>query len=115
VVGFVALLAVLLAGRWVTSAHGTAPGQPTTAAVSNAGPVEVALQPAPAEVSRPEPSSRGIRSTITTIEPNYTVAAGDTLSAIAQRYNTTVDAIVGINNLPSRSITLRVGQRLILP
>ena len=40
---------------------------------------------------------------------------GDTLFAIAQRYDTTVDAIVAANNLPSRSVILRVGQVLVIP
>jgi len=60
-------------------------------------------------------SSRGsIRFTVKPIEPSYTVLAGDSLSSIAQRFNTTVDALQSINNLPDRS-TLNVGQRLVIP
>jgi len=44
----------------------------------------------------------------------YTVKGGDTLSSIAQQYNTTVDALVQANNL-NRGTPLRVGQKLTLP
>ncbi|MDX2076706.1 MAG: LysM peptidoglycan-binding domain-containing protein [bacterium] len=53
---------------------------------------------------------RGILSS----NQEYTVVAGDTLSKIAQRFNTTVDAIVRANNL-SNPNSLSVGQRLIIP
>ncbi|HBY94272.1 MAG TPA: hypothetical protein DEP84_09970 [Chloroflexi bacterium] len=43
----------------------------------------------------------------------YTVQRGDTLSAIARRFGTTVQAIMTLNNL--RSTTIYVGQRLIVP
>ncbi|WP_422123835.1 LysM peptidoglycan-binding domain-containing protein [Planococcus sp. X10-3] len=44
----------------------------------------------------------------------YTVKAGDTLYAIAQRYNTTVARIAAANNLPNVNL-LRIGQVLIIP
>ncbi len=43
----------------------------------------------------------------------YTVKSGDTLYAIARRYNTTVDAIKSLNNLTSN--TLSIGQVLQIP
>lgn len=43
----------------------------------------------------------------------YTVKSGDSLYAIANRYNTTVDAIKKLNNLTSN--TLRIGQVLKIP
>lgn len=43
----------------------------------------------------------------------YVVRRGDTLSSIAQRYNTTVNAIKAANNL--RSDTIQIGQRLSIP
>lgn len=54
-----------------------------------------------------------VRFTVAPIEPSYTVIAGDSLSAIAHRFNTTTDAVLGINNLPSSALS--VGQRLIIP
>ncbi len=44
---------------------------------------------------------------------SYTVQSGDTLYAIARRYNTTVDEIKRLNNLTSN--TLGIGQVLTLP
>jgi len=43
----------------------------------------------------------------------YVVQRGDTLSAIARRFGTTVQAIMAANNL--QSTTIYVGQRLIIP
>ncbi|MFN8472925.1 MAG: LysM peptidoglycan-binding domain-containing protein [Anaerolineae bacterium] len=43
----------------------------------------------------------------------YCVQYGDTLYSIAKRYNTTVDAIKNVNNLPSD--TIYAGQCLIIP
>lgn len=48
-----------------------------------------------------------------TQQTNYTVVSGDTLSAIAKRYGTTVDAIKTRNNLTSDF--LRIGQALVIP
>jgi len=115
VVSFLATVPVLLVGRLLTSGRDAAPSQ---VAVQSA--VTAEQRPASLEASPPAPlvdqaPARRVRSTIANIEPNYTVATGDTLSAIAQRYNTTIDALVSINNLPDRTITLRVGQRLLLP
>jgi LysM repeat protein len=87
--------------------------QPTTAPAAPAGqaaqaPVQAQVQPTVAPASQSTP----------TIQPNqrqHTVQGGDTLFAIAQRYGTTVDAIVAANNLSSRSVTLRIGQVLVIP
>jgi N-acetylmuramoyl-L-alanine amidase len=43
----------------------------------------------------------------------YVIAPGDTLSEIAQRYNTSVSKILRYNNLASSSI--RVGQKISIP
>lgn len=44
----------------------------------------------------------------------YTVQAGDTLSAIARRFGTTVEAIVAANNLTDPDL-IQVGQELVIP
>jgi LysM repeat protein len=44
----------------------------------------------------------------------YTVQRGDTLSSIADRFNTTVDVLQRLNNLPNRSL-IRTGQVLRVP
>lgn len=64
------------------------------------------------EAAPPPPSP--IQVTIQVLQPNYSVIGGDTLSIIAQRYNTTVQALRGINNLPDDAL-LRIGQRLFIP
>ena len=47
-------------------------------------------------------------------EITYKVEPGDTLLAIAGRYDTTVEAIVRRNNLPSAA-EIRIGQELLIP
>ena len=57
---------------------------------------------------------RAIHTSAKVIEPNYTVAAGDTLVKIADRFNTTVDRIVAFNNLSDPRV-LRIGTKLVIP
>ena len=45
----------------------------------------------------------------------HTVVAGDTLFALARRYESSVQAIVAANNLRDSNVTLQIGQRLIVP
>jgi LysM repeat protein len=51
--------------------------------------------------------------TITPTITTYVVQEGDTLTSIAQRFGTTIDAIIAANNLPSTVIT--IGQVLVIP
>lgn len=46
-------------------------------------------------------------------ERSYTIARGDTLSEIAQRYNTSVTSILSYNKMGSS--TIKVGQKIIIP
>ncbi|MGB0449477.1 MAG: N-acetylmuramoyl-L-alanine amidase [Porticoccaceae bacterium] len=46
-------------------------------------------------------------------ERSYTIASGDTLSEIAQRYNTSVKSILSYNKMGSS--TIKVGQKIIIP
>lgn len=61
----------------------------------------VGVTPEPAPESTPEPTF-------------YSVQPGDTLYSIAQRFGTTVEAIVAANEISDASV-IRVGQRLIIP
>jgi nucleoid-associated protein YgaU len=70
--------------------------------------------PAPERPQAPPAPAREVKFVAQAIEPSYTVADGDNLWAISQRYNTNVEALQSINNLPDRAV-LRVGQRLIIP
>lgn len=74
-----------------------------------------ATESPPVQVANPVPSApETLRFVSRRIEPSYTVVSGDSLSAIAQRFNSTTDAIQSINNLTDRS-RLSIGQRLIIP
>lgn len=79
---------------------------------------EIAPVPAPQQAQAPGPGEivmrqGGVTFSVRQVEPSYTVVSGDSLSAIAQRYGTTAEAVQGINNLPDTF--LRVNQRLVLP
>ena len=53
---------------------------------------------------------------MTTQTPNvtyYTVKKGDTLTAIAATYGTTVDQLVKWNKIPNRDL-IKIGQRLVV-
>jgi len=55
-----------------------------------------------------------VSTEIHVLQPNYTVAPGDTLGSIARKNGTTVDALASINNLENRN-SLSIGQKLIIP
>jgi LysM repeat protein len=59
-------------------------------------------------------TQRAIHSSVKVIEPNYTVAAGDTLVKIASKFNTNVDRVQAFNNLSDPRV-LRIGMRLVVP
>ncbi len=60
------------------------------------------------------PPTRAIHASAKAIEPNYTVAAGDTLAKIAAKFNTSVDRIQAFNNLSDPRV-LRIGTKLVIP
>jgi peptidoglycan DL-endopeptidase LytF len=99
---------------------GESPGAPVvetprTDAVAVVPEPEAALpELPPTRIDSTASRGGGIRFTVRNLEPTYTVITGDNLSSIAQRFNTTVEAIQAINNLPD-SRTLSVGQRLVIP
>lgn len=73
--------------------------------------------PVVSTVSGPDAGSQGqraIHASVTVIQPNYTVAAGDTLVKIATKFNTSVDRIQAFNNLSDPRV-LRIGTKLIIP
>jgi LysM repeat protein len=110
----VALAAVLLLSVNSGASHQTAatpspvvPGRPTGAPVGATGS---AATPAPT----PRPTDAPLKTSITAIEPNYTVEPGDTLGQIARRFGTSVEALRALNRLEDAAV-LRIGQRLIVP
>lgn len=60
--------------------------------------------------------STGAQTAVNHAIPNgeYTVQRGDTLSAIAKRYNTTVDELVRLNNITNPNLII-TGQKLKIP
>ncbi|MGH2355560.1 MAG: LysM peptidoglycan-binding domain-containing protein [Chloroflexota bacterium] len=65
-------------------------------------------QPGRTVAPTPAASTRGSSRT-------HSVRAGDTLFAIALRYDTTVDALVQVNQLKTPDELLSIGQKLVLP
>jgi LysM repeat protein len=59
-------------------------------------------------------SARNIHASVKVLQPDYTIAPGDTLVKIAQRYDTSVERIQAFNNL-SDPRALRIGTQLIIP
>ena len=95
--------------RRAVEAPPPATAQPVAPAAPPAVTVVAEPQPPPAE-----PGAGPITTEVRVIQPNYSVAPGDTLASIARRHGTTVDALASINNLENRN-SLSVGQRLIIP
>jgi len=103
----VALLALRLRSETGRSAMPEAAPPPIAAGLIAA--------PLPAPPAPEPPLGAGAVTTeIRVIQPNYTVAPGDTLASIARRHGTTIEALASINNLENRN-SLSVGQRLIIP
>jgi LysM repeat protein len=94
-------LAAVTPGTTVLSASAVGPAQPIGASAGQ-------------EAVAPAGSQRPIHADAKVLAPNYTIAAGDTLVKIAQRFNTTVDRIQAFNNL-SDPRALRIGARLVIP
>ncbi len=87
----------------------TATPRPTQTPTLTATPEPTpTLEPTPEPTPTPEPPAAGLR--------RYTVQAGDTLRAIAERFGVTIEAILQANNLtPAQGDNLRVGQELVIP
>lgn len=102
------------------SPEASTPPAPTPAPVTPA-PATATPTAAPSEPATGSPSPTAAPSVAptpaATAEPTfriYEVKSGDTLSAIAARYDTTVAALVNLNNLKNASV-LHVGQELLIP
>ena len=59
------------------------------------------------------PAGTAIAAARSTKARSYVIARGDTLSGIAQRYNTSVNRILSYNKM--RSSTIKVGQKIMIP
>jgi LysM repeat protein len=75
-------------------------------------------KPAPRQAQQPEKTSNAANGPAEAVVPAeaqsiYIVKEGDTLSKIAKKTGTTVDALCEKNNITRRTI-LRIGRRLVL-
>ena len=77
------------------------------------GSVQTLAAPIVGTVAAPE--ARPIQATAKVLQPDYTIAAGDTLVKIAQRFNTSVDRVQAFNANLSDPRALRIGAQLIIP
>ncbi len=94
----------------------TSPAQQATPATQQAArPAATPAQQATAPATTLAAASRATPTATAVAERTHVVEAGDTLWSLAQRYDSTVEAIVAANNLPDRSATLRIGQTLVIP
>jgi nucleoid-associated protein YgaU len=109
------ILGMLMVRLW-DEASRTLATIPTAAALDRAEAPAPAVQPAVSQpVGTPAPAGTPVISTeIHVLQPNYTVAPGDTLGSIARKNGTSVDALASINNLENRN-SLSIGQKLIIP
>ena len=75
---------------------------PTPTAALPPAPTTAAPPPAPTTAA---PASSGL---------TYTVQSGDTLAAIADRFNVTVDEIISANNIQNADV-ISIGQQFVIP
>ncbi len=119
--GLVALMvlafAVLAVAR-LSSDGPVATASPSPSAVVNASPSPGKASPSPSPVASPPPSTDvsppASAAPSSASSTTYRVRTGDTLSAIAARFGTTVQALRDLNDIADPSL-LRVGQVLRLP
>jgi LysM repeat protein len=95
--------------------------EPTSALSSSLATTTVAGVQVAAVAGQPQPLAapatelpRQIQASAKVLQPNYTVAAGDTLGQIAARFKTSVERIQALNNLSDPRV-LRIGTKLVIP
>ena len=100
----------------ITTLPGTANlSQPTPATEPASNPDLTPSEPAPAAASQnAEPTAAPTATLDPANQQIYTIQSGDSLSAVAGRFGTTVDAIMTANELTDPNV-IYVGQRLIIP
>jgi LysM repeat protein len=113
------ILGMVLVRVWDEASRAVAALPPEGTATASARPAagQPAISPSaaqPAEASAPPSVGGAVTTEIRVLQPNYTVAPGETLGIIARKHGTSVDALASINNLENRN-SLAVGQKLIIP
>ena len=100
----------------VASPTPTPPATPTATPTATPSPTPEAT-PSPTLSPTPEPTPTPMPTPTPEPPPftEYEVQPGDTLSAIAQSFGTTIDELVRINGLASQDVIIDVGQKLLVP
>lgn len=80
-----------------------------TTALTSASPVAGSLASQPTAVA-----TREVRLSVRELQPNYSVEQGDSLVAIATRFNTSAARIQALNGLADPRV-LNIGQKLVIP
>jgi LysM repeat protein len=106
------MLALTLAAAGCSS-DGDVEEQGTPVPSTAPAQAEDGQSPVPEPSDTPEPESESEPEVATSGEP-YVVESGDTLSSIAQRFDTTVTAIVEANDLDDPDLIV-VGDELVVP
>lgn len=123
---FLSVLVILGFGVWAALGTLMAPAdsggaaQPTAAAGSSTATAARTAAPAAAMLPTivaptPAPATPTARATATGGGSVHVVGEGDNLYRIAQRYGTTVEAIMAANDFSDRSKILHMGDRLTIP
>ena len=110
------VLGMVMVRVWDEASRAVASLPPEGSESAARQPAGAPAPPAPAQPVEqpPAPAAGAITTEIRVLQPNYTVAPGDTLGIIAHKHGTSVDALASMNNLENRN-SLRVGQKLIIP
>jgi LysM repeat protein len=112
--GFWAAFTTLTGGAVQPAAKGPAP----TAAPTAAAAATAAAKAATAAPTAPAPAAAGTGPSAAGTPGEarvHVVASGDSLFGIAQRYKTTVEAIMAANGITDRNKLLHVGDRISIP
>jgi LysM repeat protein len=86
---------------------------PTPSFAATATPTRAGGATPRATATPPPPAATQAPATPAATTSTYTVAPGDTLSGIAEQFNTSIDAIVALN--PGLTENLRAGQAIQVP
>jgi LysM repeat protein len=120
IAGFIIICAGMVLGMtmvrvWDEASRAVAALPPEGSEAAARPPAAAPAPPQPAPAEQPAtPAPGAVTTEVRVLQPNYTVAPGDTLGIIARKHGTSVDALASINNLENRN-SLSVGQKLIIP
>ena len=124
--GAAAVFALVLAGCFGGGGDDES-SETTTSTTTASAPTVQTLAPVPAPVQPPTPTAAPPPAPTTAAPPpapttaapasgglTYTVQSGDTLAAIADRFNVTVDEIISANNIQNADV-ISIGQQFVIP